>query len=283
VTLVAETVGGALESSAPPRAATGLERLRLAHRALPGRARGDVRLRTRLLGADLEAPVLLEGATREAAAAASEHGTGLLLAGDVLAPDRPPLLLAAVGLQELRAVDGPERAERQVARLDADGLVVRLDLLAQVSAGGPEPPRWPIEAIAAAAARIAPLPLVVRADGCGLDAADARELRLAGASAIDVGGGEAHPGDPHWETWGVPLADAVAEAALGAGGVPVLAGGLRDGVEVAKCLALGAAAAAVAVAPERLGALIADLRVAVWATGAAAAAELNQGYLRAAP
>jgi hypothetical protein len=102
VTLVAGTLGGALETSAPPRGTTGLERLRLAPRALRP-ACADVRLRT---------------------------------------------------LRELRAIDGPERAEREVAQVDADGLVVRLDLLAGAQAGAPEPPRWPAEAIAAAAAEL---------------------------------------------------------------------------------------------------------------------------------
>ncbi len=45
------------------RGETGLERFRLAHRALPGLDLAEVSLRTRLLGAELAAPVMLDGAT----------------------------------------------------------------------------------------------------------------------------------------------------------------------------------------------------------------------------
>ena len=47
--------------------------------------------------------------------------------------------------------------------------------------------------------------------------------------------------------WGLPTADALAAARSAAPGLPVVAsGGLRDGVDVAKCLALGATAAGLA-------------------------------------
>jgi isopentenyl diphosphate isomerase/L-lactate dehydrogenase-like FMN-dependent dehydrogenase len=65
---------------------------------------------------------------------------------------------------------------------------------------------------------------------------------------------------------------------------------VRDGVEAAKCLALGAAACGLARpllvaaradrASEALGVLVRQLRVAVWATGARSAAALDRGHLR---
>ena len=73
-------------------------------------------------------------------------------------------------------------------------------------------------------------------------------------------------------------------------GLPVLASGpLRDGVQVATCLALGARAACLSgpfadSPPEDAGAIAAalvhQLRVAVWATGAPGAAALHAGNLR---
>jgi isopentenyl-diphosphate Delta-isomerase len=217
-----------------------------------------VSLRTRLLGAELAAPVVLVG---DGSRTATEHGLGLI--ANELAPDRPPLWLAACDVSELRA-DGPERAERLVAGLDADGLVLHLN--------GMEDPRMrgAGDAIAAVVERLAPLPVVARGTGYGIDAADARELRAAGVAAIDVGGA-ARPG------WGVPTADAVGEAVLGAPGLPVLAE-VAGAVDAAKCLALGATA--VSLAADEVAIVLEDLRLAVWAAGARSPAELTPGHLR---
>ena len=67
------------------------------------------------------------------------------------------------------------------------------------------------------------------------------------------------------------------------------AGGLQDGVDVAKCLALGACAAGIArpllvaaqagKASEALGVVIEQLRIAVWACGAASASSLSGEHI----
>jgi isopentenyl-diphosphate delta-isomerase len=47
--------------------------------------------------------------------------------------------------------------------------------------------------------------------------------------------------------WGIPTADAVRFAVAGAPGIPVFAsGGLKDGIDAAKCVALGATLAGMA-------------------------------------
>jgi isopentenyl diphosphate isomerase/L-lactate dehydrogenase-like FMN-dependent dehydrogenase len=214
-----------------------------------------VSLRTRLLGAELAAPVVLAG---DCARTATEHGLGLI--ANELAPDRPPLWLVSLDVSELRG-DG---AVRLVAGLEADGLVVRLN--------GMEDPRMrgAGEAIAAVVDRLAPLPVMVRGGGYGLDAADVRELAAAGVAAVDVGG-PTRPG------WGVPTADAVAEAVLAAPDRPVLAE-VAGAIDAAKCLALGAAA--VSLAGDEVATLLEELRLAVWAAGARSPSELTPGHLR---
>jgi isopentenyl-diphosphate Delta-isomerase len=235
---------------------TGLDRFRLAHRALPGLDLAEVALRTRLLGAELAAPVLLVG--EGLARTATEQGVGLI-AND-LAPDRPPLWLASSAVTELKG-DG---VERLVAALDADGLVLHLN--------GMDDPRLrgAGEAIAAVVERLAPLPVVARGAGYGIDAADARELRAAGVAAIDVGGA-VRPG------WGVPTADAVGEALLGAPDLPVLAE-VAAAVDAAKCLALGATA--VSLLADDVATVLEELRLAVWAAGVRSPADLTPGHLR---
>jgi isopentenyl-diphosphate delta-isomerase len=71
--------------------------------------------------------------------------------------------------------------------------------------------------------------------------------------------------------WGLSTAETLLLAQRGAPGLPVIAsGGLRDGIDVAKCLALGAAAAgmagpflkAAAVSTEAVSEVITELRLA---------------------
>jgi isopentenyl-diphosphate Delta-isomerase len=252
---------------AGPPGDTGLARFRLAHRALPGCDLAEVSLRTRLLGAELAAPVILAG-EGACARTATEHGLGLI--GNDHAPDRPPLWLATFDVTALRH-GGAEAAERLVAALEADGLVLRLDGMAQALREDGQPlMRSATEAIASVAERLAPLPVLACGGGFGLDAADVRELRAAGVAAIDVGGAAL-------AGWGVPTADALAEAVLAAPGLPLLAEA-GDGLDAAKCLALGATA--VTVASAEVEPFLHALRAAVWSTGAHSAAALTPGHLR---
>lgn len=309
---------------------TGLEQVRLRHRALPERDLGDVSLDTDLLGARLRAPLLVSAMTggteaaelvnRRLIRAASDHGIGLVLgSGRRLLEDsallrtyrpegaeRPPLLLANLGAAQIRGPRGPERAERLVELLDADGLSVHLNPLQEAVQPEGEPDfSGVLEGIAAAVERLAPRPVVVKEVGFGIDEADVELLHEAGVAAVDVAGG----GGTNWALiegqrdpaagaraaafadWGVPTAVALVEAAGAAPGLPLIAsGGLRDGVDVAKCLALGASAAGlarallVAAQADRAGeavrTVVEQLRIAVWAAGAGSAAELGPEHVR---
>ena len=309
---------------------TGLENVRLRHRALPERDLEDVSLRTRLLDRTLQAPLVISAMTggtpaaeelnRRLLRAAAEHGIALVLGSarrllddedtlDTYRPageERPPLLLANLGAVQVIGREGAWRAERAVELLDADGLSVHLNPLQEAVQPEGEPAfSGVLEGIAAAVARIAPRPVVVKEVGFGLDFDDVSALREAGVAAVDVAGaggtnwalieGRRDPaaGDvaQAFDGWGTPTADALADARAAAPALPVIAsGGIRDGVEVAKCLALGATAAGIAAplltaarddrAVEALGTVIEQLRIATWLTGAAGAQELGREHLR---
>jgi isopentenyl-diphosphate Delta-isomerase len=308
---------------------TGLEHVRLRHRALPERDLADVSLETTFLGARLAAPLVVSamtGGTEEAgvinarlARGAAEHGLALVLgSGRALLDDpsllstyrgvaaRPPLLLGNLGAAQVRSPEGPERAERLVSLLEADGLTIHLNAVQEAVQPEGEPRFSGVaEGIAAVVARLAPLPVVVKEVGFGMDAADVALLRDAGVAAVDVAGA----GGTNWALvegqrserardvaiafadWGVPTAEALAAARATAPDLPVIAsGGLRNGVDAAKALALCAVAAGLA-RPFLLGArsdtvsetaatLIRQLRVAVWATGAASAGDLSPAHVR---
>jgi isopentenyl-diphosphate Delta-isomerase len=309
---------------------SGLEDVRLRHRALPERDLADVDLRCDLLGAQLDAPLLISamtGGTDEAgtvnarlAVAAAGHGIGLVLgSGRPLLDDpellptyrpadgpRPPLLLANLGAAQVRGPDAPARAERLVELLGADGLTIHLNPVQEAVQPEGEPEfSGVLDGIAAIVERLAPQPVVVKEVGFGMDGEDVRALAGAGVAAVDVAGA----GGTNWALiegrrdtragavaaafagWGVPTADALAAALAAAPGLPVIAsGGLRDGVDVVKCLALGAVAGGlarpflIAARADRAGAAaataIAQLRVATWAAGAPSSAALAREHLR---
>lgn len=325
----AEHLRIAAESGVEHSTGTGLDRVRLRHRALPERDLASVSLETPLLGARLAAPLVVSamtGGTAEAgeinrrlARAAAEAGIALVLGSGrrllddpallrTYRPDRasrPPLLLANLGGAQLRDRGGPERAERLLDLLDADGLSVHLNPLQEaVQPEGQPDFSGVLAGIAASVARLAPRPVVVKEVGFGLGPADVVALRDAGVAAVDVAGA----GGTNWALiegrrdpragavahafadWGLPTADALRAAVAADPELPVIAsGGLRDGVEVAKCLALGACAAGlarpflIAARADRAGAavetVVRQLRIAVWAAGAGSAGELGAGHL----
>ena len=177
--------------------------------------------------------------------------------------DRPPLLLGNLGAAQVRRPDAPERAERLVALLEADGLTVHLNPIQEAVQPEGEPDFAGVAAgIAAVVERLAPLPVVVKEVGFGMDAADVALLRDAGVAAIDVAGAggtnwalvegrrDERAGDvaSAFADWGVPTADALIEARRHRAGPAGdrQSGGLRDGVDAAKALALGASAAGLA-------------------------------------
>jgi len=310
---------------------TGLDAVRLRHRALPERDLEAVSLTTRLLGRRLEAPLIVSamtGGTPQAAIinarlaqAAARQGIGLVLgSGRRLIDDpellgtyvpaagelRPPLLLGNLGAAQIRGREGAWAAEKLVELLDADGLSIHLNPIQEAVQPEGEPHfAGVLDGIAAAVARIAPRPVVVKEVGFGLDMEDVAALHAVGVAAIDVAGS----GGTNWALvegrrdaragavaaafadWGVPTADAITEARSVAAGLPLIAsGGLRDGVDVARCLALGATAAGMARlfllaaqadrADEAIVTVVDQLRIATWATGAESAQDLGRRHLR---
>jgi isopentenyl-diphosphate delta-isomerase len=319
----------AAEPGIEHRGGTGLETVRLRHRALPGRDLAEVSLACDLLGARLGAPLLISAMTggtpqaeevnRRLARAAAGHRVALVLgSGRALLDDpalldtyrpaggaRPPLLLGNLGAVQVRGPDGPARAERLVDLLEADGLSIHLNAIQEAVQPEGEPEfAGVLEGIAAVVARLAPRPVVVKEVGFGLDPQDVGALAAAGVAAVDVAGA----GGTNWALiegrrdtragvlaaafadWGSPTATALAGALGAAPGLPVIAsGGLRDGVDIAKCLALGAAAGGLAQpfllaaradrADAAVGAVIAQLRVATWAAGAPSGSALGAEHL----
>jgi isopentenyl-diphosphate delta-isomerase len=251
---------------------------------------------------------------------AAEHGIGITLgSGRRLLDDpelagtyrptgsaRPPLLLANLGAAQIRETHAAAEAERLVELLGADGLSIHLNPLQEaLQPEGQTDFAGVLDGVAATVARLAPRPVLVKEVGVGLSGADVTALAAAGVAAVDVAGAggtnwalvegrrDARAGNvgAAFADWGLATAEAIIDARAAAPQLPLIAsGGLRDGVEVAKCLALGAVACGLARelllaaradrVAETLATIIDQLRIATWLAGASASSALGEEHLR---
>ena len=171
------------------------------------------------------------------------------------APD--VLLFANLGAVQLNYGYGIEQCQRAVDMIAADALILHLNPLQE--AVQPEgDTRFAgllnrIEAICQAL----PVPVIIKEVGWGFSELAARQLAAAGIAAIDVAGAggtswtqvEMHRAETQDQAslaaafidWGIPTAQAILNVRKVAPNLEVFAsGGLRDGIDIAKCLALGA-------------------------------------------
>jgi isopentenyl-diphosphate delta-isomerase len=220
-----------------------------------------------------------------------------------LAPDI--VLLANVGAVQLNLSYGLEECQRAVDWLGADALILHLNPLQEaVQTGGDTAFGDLLVKIADLCARL-PVPVIAKEVGNGITAPMAERLVAAGVAAIDVAGAggtswakveSARAADPKqrrlgatFADWGMPTADCVTAIAARFPEMPLIAsGGLRNGLDVAKVLALGADLAGLAwpflqAAAESEGALefladvlIAEVETALFCTGNRTIPELRQ-------
>lgn len=223
-----------------------------------------------------------------------------------LAPDI--LLLANFGAAQLVRGYGLDEARRAVEMIDADALIVHLNPLQEaVQPGGDRDWRGVLKAIEALAGSLT-VPVVIKEVGAGISGRVARQLVDAGVAAIDVAGAggtswaavEAERAASEHEreiarafaNWGIPTAAALRAVRHACPTTPLIAsGGIRDGVEVAKAIRLGAdlvgqAAGVLQAALHSSDAveahfrvLIEQLRIACFCTGSADLASLRQAPL----
>ncbi len=220
-----------------------------------------------------------------------------------LAPD--VALFANLGAVQLNRGYDADDCMRLVSQLDADALVLHLNALQEaLQPGGDANFSGLLPKIAAVCSTL-DVPVVVKEVGWGIAPDIVRALFDAGVSAVDVAGAggtswsevERHRiSDPvrarvagAFSGWGIPTAAALTAARRAAPeGLIFASGGIRDGIDLAKAVALGAdlvgmaapflrAAAQSASAVHDLASeLIEVLRVCMFAVGTRTIAELQQ-------
>lgn len=178
------------------------------------------------------------------------------------APDA--LLFANLGAVQLNYRYGLDECRHVVDLLEADALILHLNPLQEcVQTKGDVNFKGLVEKIALLCEKLS-VPVIAKEVGNGISAAMAEQLIAAGITAIDVAGA----GGTSWALveseraadarqrrlgrtfadWGLPTAECITAIRAIAPSVPLIAsGGLRNGLEVAKAIALGADLAGMAL------------------------------------
>lgn len=172
-----------------------------------------------------------------------------------VAPDI--LLLANVGAVQLNYGYTAEHCQRAVDMIQADALILHLNVLQEaVQPEGDTNFTGLLQKIEVVC-RTLEVPVIVKEVGWGISAQTARQLESAGVAVIDVAGSggtswsevEYHraPTEFHarvarsFADWGIPTAESIQYVKSATPNMPILAsGGLRNGIDVAKSIALGA-------------------------------------------
>jgi isopentenyl-diphosphate Delta-isomerase len=221
----------------------------------------------------------------------------------MVAPDI--LLFANLGAVQLNYRYGVDECRRAVGMIEADALILHLNPLQEALQGDGD---WNWQGLLGKieeVVRAVGVPVVVKEVGWGISEVTARRLANIGVAVIDVAGS----GGTSWSEveyhrassdllrklarafvdWGIPTAETLQMAQRGAPNLPLIAsGGIRNGIEAANAIALGASAAglaspflraAAAGAEEVVGTIdqfAAELRTAMFCAGAADLAALRE-------
>ena len=318
------------ESVSSP-SSTGLEAYRFVHNALPELDIGEIDVGTTFLGKRLKAPILISSMTggfdlarkvnRNLAAAAQALGLAMGVGSQRVAIEEPSaassfqvrdvapdiLLFGNLGAVQLNYGYGIEQCRRAVTMIGADGLIFHLNVLQE--AVQPEGNRnfKGLTRKIAAVCRELDVPVVAKEVGNGISVDVATRLQRAGVKAIDVAG----KGGTSWSAveaqraaksggradaafadWGIPTEEALIGVRKALPDIPLIAsGGIRTGVDMAKCIALGANLAALGQpllaaalesadkVVESLSVAIHELKVSMLCVGATNLSDLRQAPL----
>jgi len=209
---------------------------------------------------------------RTLAAAAQQAGVAMGLGSQRAAIEHPELaetfqvrsiaptalLFANLGAVQLNYGLGVDECRKAVEMIEADALILHLNALQEAVQPEGDTRFAGLAGKIEAVCRALSVPVVAKEVGWGFSQQDVTLLANAGVAAIDVAGA----GGTSWSQvemhrvtepaqrrlaaafidWGIPTSEAIQNIKQAAPHMKIFAsGGLRSGVDIAKCLALGAA------------------------------------------
>jgi len=223
-----------------------------------------------------------------------------------VAPDI--LLFGNLGAVQLNYGYGIEQCQQAVDMIEADALILHINPLQEaVQPGGDTQFKGLLKKIEEVCRKL-PVPVVAKEVGWGFSEQAARQLYEVGVAAIDVAGAggtswsqvEMYRAQDEYQRrlanafidWGIPTAQAIINVRNIAPDILIFAsGGLRTGIDIAKCIALGATlggmaapflSAAVESQEDTLQAINEikrEIQVCMFAAGIGNLAELNRTSL----
>ncbi|MDH3942976.1 MAG: type 2 isopentenyl-diphosphate Delta-isomerase [Anaerolineae bacterium] len=322
-----------LEENVDSGITTGLERYSFPHQALPEMDLSEVDLSSKLLGREIEKPILISAMTggseeaesinRRLAEGAEATGAAMGVGSQRAAIEdsslektfqvrqhTPGILLYAnLGAIQLNYGYGLDECKKAVEMIEADALVLHLNALQEaVQPEGDTDFSGLLKKIGEVCRGI-DVPVIIKEVGWGISGETALLLAGEGVAAIDVAGAggtswsqvEMHRAETKSQeqlagafvNWGIPTADAIIEVREATPKLTVIAsGGLRNGVDIAKCLTLGADMGgmagrflkAAAISTEEVVEVIEttakEIKISMFASGAGNIEELKQINLR---
>ena len=300
----------------------GFEDIELIHNVLPEVDKNEIDLSTTAFGKKLDSPLFITAITgghpaaksinKQLAIAAENNNVALGVGSQRAACEHPELadtytvvrqnapdclLVGNIGAPQLNL------AEKAVEILDADILAIHLNPLQEsIQPEGDLDARGYLDSIGQITESV-DIPVMAKETGCGISAESAKQLIEAGIDFIDIEGAggtswaavetyraeDKYFGELFWD-WGIPTAVSTAEV-TNAVNVPVISsGGIRNGLEAAKAIALGADAVGMALpflknsaSQDDLNKFIErfndSLRIAMFLVGANNIEELKQSNL----
>lgn len=171
------------------------------------------------------------------------------------APDA--LVFANLGAVQLNYRYGVDECRRAVEMIEADALILHLNALQEAVQPEGDTNFFGLAEKIEAVCRKISVPVIAKEVGWGFSDSDIHLLKDSGVSAIDVAGA----GGTSWSQvemyraqtdsqrrlaaafidWGIPTAEAINNVRRVAPDLLIIAsGGLRTGIDIAKCIALGA-------------------------------------------
>lgn len=174
------------------------------------------------------------------------------------------LLFANLGAVQLNYGYGVDQCQRAVDMVEADALILHFNALQEALQPEGETRFAGLLKQVEKVCHALPVPVIAKEVGWGFSSRAARFLAEAGVAAIDVAGAggtswsqvEMHRAENESQArlatafvgWGIPTAESILQVRQAAPEILIFAsGGLRSGLDIAKCIALGARLGGMAV------------------------------------